>query len=539
MEIFKTPFYQLYPKDTFNTNLNNLFFARKTPYDLIINPIYNVARGNWYSSLTKILFWCDQKLTWGINPYEELIFKVLVNDPTGLFKKGFIYYLRNFAIYETLQNAIDEVNEIETTEEQGIYIGLPSQTYRPQRYKLHANANHINFSPEPYSFDYGPFPDTCTIETGGYTIVCKYNPYDSETTFSGSFDYSYIYTDANDDEITTVNTLPVNILIAVPNNLGETGGATDTVVTISISHIDIGASVSKTITEPHASFPLTDTVIPTIDGHFLPSPAYDYLDDYFLDLEEFTYTFSGEIIFPQELRVNLPNAYFTGEGGDVLGENIDEILTLDLETGTYVSDIKNYYNIPGRLLIETAIWGPSGTGFKFFIGKINYHNLDIHNLVVGRRFYDNIYYDWIYGLKQNENALQNTYTALISDPDNNQYDANALVNFNYYINSTAVEKDGYIAPRFKYYVDSIDEDFIGTHNVSYSMFSSCRKNYGDKYFDDDEVGVVHPWHPSQNFFKNPRFFLASDSVNAFISSVRIGTAPNAPTITSSNEVIYI
>ena len=557
MEIFaKNPFYQLYPKDTSNINLTNLLFARKTPYDLIINPIFNVQR---YSlarmQYQDIPFWYDQKILWGLNPYEELIFKVLVNGPSNLFKKGFIYYFRNFAIYETLQNAIDEVNEIETTQQQVIYLGLPSQTYRPQRFKHYANNYHIYSAPEPYAFDYGPFPDTCTIETGSYTIVCKYNPYNSNTTFSGFFDYSYTYTDANDDEITTVNNLPVNILIAVPNNLGETGGATDTVVTISIYHIGIGASVSKTITEPHASFPLTDTVVPNIDGHDLPSPGYDYLNDYFLDLDEITYTFSGEIIFPQELRVNLPNAYFTGEGGDVLGENIDEILTLDLESGCYVSDIKNYYNIPGRLLIETAIWGPSGTGFKFFIGPIDFNGYSIHRLNVGKRFYDNIYYDWFSQIKQNENNTANKYTAVISTGNTDIYsENNTFTDFGYHINGTAVARDGYIAPRLKYYVDTLDENASehnvgqgirlgfdwsgGVHNVSYSIFTSCRKVYGELYdYENEPDDYYPPWHPSQNFFKNPRFFLASISAEAFISSVRIGAAPNAPTITFNDDAI--
>ena len=559
MEIFGG-FSSLYPKDTSNTNLTILLFARKTIYDLIINPVFNVTRVNLGRlQYQDIPFWYDQKILLDINPYEELIFKVLLKDPYGLFKNGFIYYFRNFAIYETLQNAIDEVNEIETTEQQdqNILIGSANKTYRPQRYKLYANEDHINFSPEPYAFDYGPFPDTCTIETGSYTIVCKYNPYNSESTFSGSFNYSYTYTDANNDVITEITNLPVNILIAVPNNLGETGGATDTVVTISISHIGIGASVSKTITEPHASFPLTDTVVPTIDGHDLPSPGHDYLNDYFLDLDEITYTFSGEITFPQELRVNLPNAYFTGEGGDVLDENIDEILTLDLETGCYVSDIKNYYNIPGRLLIETAIWGPSGTGFKFFIGPIDYHGYSIHRLNVGKRFYDNIYYDWNPQIKQNENNTANKYTAVISTGSTDPYsETNTFTDFGYHINSTAVEKDGYIAPRLKYYVDTLNENASehnvgqgirlgfdwsgGVHNVSYAIFTSCRKVYGELYdYENTPNDYYPPWHPSQNFFKNPRFFLASDSVDAFISSVRIGAAPDAPTITSSDEVIYI
>lgn len=38
-------------------------------------------------------------------------------------------------------------------------------------------------------------------------------------------------------------------------------------------------------------------------------------------------------------------------------------------------------------------------------------------------------------------------------------------------------------------------------------------------------------------FKNPRFFLASNSVDAFISSVRIGAAPDAPTITFNDDAI--
>jgi hypothetical protein len=501
-------------------------------------------------------FWYDQKILWGLNPYEDLIFKVLLNDPYGLFKKGFIYYFRNFAIYETLENAINEAEEIEITEIQSysILIGLPYKTYRPQRYKLYANADYINYNPG-YAFDYGPFPDTCTIETGGYTIICKYNPYNSETTFSGSFKYSYTYTDANDDVITEITNLPVNILIAVPNNLGGTGGATETVVTISIYHIGIGSSVSKTITEPHASFPLSDTVIPTVDPHDLPHPAYDHYDDYFLDLDEITYTFSGEIIFPQELRVNLPNAYFTGEGGEVFDENIDEILTLDLETGCYVSDIKNYYNIPGRLIIETAIWGPSGTGFKFFIGPIDYHGYSIHRLNVGKRFYDNIYYDWFPQIKPNENNIANKYTAVISTGSTDPYsETNTFTDFGYHINGTAVEKNGYIAPRLKYYVDTLDENASehntgqgvrlgfdwsgGVHNVLYSIFTSCRKVYGELYDSENTPFYYYPpWHPSQNFFKNPRFFLASDSVNAFISSVRIGTAPDAPTITSNADVI--
>ena len=553
MEIYSDGFASLNPPNSTNISLTTFLFNSKTPYDFIINPVFNVARSNLsYGQNQELQFWYQQKITWGLNPYEELIFRVLVNEPYGLFKKGFIYYFRNFAIYETLQNAIDEVDEIVITNEQipNVSIGTPNKTYRPQRYKLYANADHINFSPEPYAFDYGPFPDTCTIVTGGYTIICKWFPDAvNETTFSGSFDYSYTYTDENDDVITTVELVGVSVLIAVPTNLGETGGATDTVVTIEIVSNN-GALVSKTITEPHADFPLTDTVAPTITS------GLNEFDAYFLDLDEITYTFSGEIIFPQEIRVNLPNAYFTGEGGDVLDENIDEILTLDLETGCYVSDIKNYYNIPGRLIIETAIWGPSGTGFKFFIGPIDYHGYSIYRLNVGKRFYDNIYYDWFPQIKENENNIQNKYTAVISTGSTDiNSETNSFTDFGYHINSTAVEKNGYIAPRFKYYVDSLDEDGTeylvgqgtrtfnydwsgGIHNVSYAIFTSCRKVYGELYdYENTPYNYYPPWHPSQNFFKNPRFFLASDSVDAFISSVRIGAAPNAPTITFNDDAI--
>ena len=145
MEIFGG-FSSLYPKDTSNTNLTILLFARKTIYDLIINPVFNVTRVNLGRlQYQDIPFWYDQKILLDINPYEELIFKVLLKDPYGLFKNGFIYYFRNFAIYETLQNAIDEVNEIETTEQQdqNILIGSANKTYRPQRYKLYAWVSYM------------------------------------------------------------------------------------------------------------------------------------------------------------------------------------------------------------------------------------------------------------------------------------------------------------------------------------------------------------------------------------------------------------
>jgi len=514
-------------------DLNNIKFLRGTPYNLITEPV----------------LWATNNALWANKTSNIPIYKVMVSYD-GVFEPFVFYYLRDETFYTTLENAFDEVNEISIVgiAPQDILIRFVYETLVPKLARFNANEDTILLAPPVYDFDYGPFPDTCTIETGGYTIICKWLPSFNDSIFSGNFNYSYTYTDANNDEITEVINLPVTVFIALPENLGETGGATDTVVTILISHDGIGASVLKTITEPHASFPLTDTVIPTIT-----SGANQY-DEYFLDLDEITYTFSGEIIFPQELRVSLPNAYFTGDGGVDLEENIDEILTLDLETGIYVSDIKNYYNIPGRLMIETFIWGPSAAGFKFFIGGTffpSYQNqIGLIRMPIGKRLYNNKYRDYNTEYPADNRGIDE-FSAVISDEnnrDNNDNGLHGFTDFSYRITGIALEKEGYIAPRFKLYVDSIDEtgneldqdghgfrvglSFYGkkTHAVFYSSYTSCKKNYG--------YSVNRPWTDGNNFFKNPRFFLASQHEDAFISSVRIGTAPNV-TVTSSNTNIYI
>jgi len=513
-----------------NFELNVVKYNAGTPFNLLVEPVvYDVDQALWANKASNIP-----------------IYKVQVSY-VGVFEPFDFYYLRDVTFYPSLQDAIDQANAISTV---GInpLINFVFATGVAKLARFNANEDTILLSPPVYDYDYGPFPDTCTIETGGYTIICKWLPFFNESTFSGSFDYSYTYTDENNDEITTVTNTAVKINIEIPNNLGETGGATDTVVTITIGFPN-SYLVTKTITEPHASFPLTDTVVPTITS------GLNEYDEYFLDLDEITYTFSGEIIFPQELRVSLPNAYFTGDGGVDLEENIDEILTLDLETGIYVSDIKNYYNIPGRLMIETFIWGPSGTGFKFFIGGTffpSYQNqISLIRMPIGKRLYNNKYRDYNSEYPADNRGIDE-FSAVISDEnnrDNNDNGLHGFTDFSYKINSIAVVKDGYIAPRFKLYVDTIDEtgneldqdghgfryglSFSGkkTHAVFYASFTSCTKNYGNE--------PIYPWMDGNNFFKQPRFYLASQHEDAFISSVRIGTAPNAPTITSSNEVIYI
>ena len=428
------------------------------------------------------------------------------------------------------------------------------QTGTAKLARFNANEDTILLSPPVYDYDYGPFPDTCTIVTGGYTIICKWLPSYNESTFSGSFDYSYTYTDENDDEITIVINTSVIIKIEVPENLGELGGPTQTTVIFTVGNYGSDMKVEKTVTENHADFPLSDTVILDLTNPYSNNPNSIY-QNYYADLTDIEYSFTGEIIFPQEFRVNLPDAYFTGDGGVEIGENIDEILTLDLETGCYVSDIKNYYNIPGRLMIETFIWGPSGTGFKFFVGGTffpSYQNqISLIRMPIGKRLFNNKYRNYNSEWPaDNRGTEANIFSAVISDEKNRDNDTNGqhgFTDFSYRITGIALEKNSYIAPRFKLYVDSIDEtgneldqdghgfryglSFSGikTHAVFYASYKSCTKNYG--------LTNIYPWMDGNNFFKQPRFFVASQHEDAFISSVRIGAAPNAPTITSNADEI--
>jgi hypothetical protein len=101
------------------------------------------------------------------------------------------------------------------------------------------------------------------------------------------------------------------------------------------------------------------------------------------------FTFSNPIEPPEEIRVYLPDAFFSGNGNIQLG-TIDEILTLDEELQCYISDELNIYNIPARIILPLTLNTivsnqpliESGT-----ILKLNNHITPTNNNSLGQRMH--------------------------------------------------------------------------------------------------------------------------------------------------------
>lgn len=512
------------PSNTFA--LDSYKFVTGTPYSLIVSPDYYYNTPMWHNM---------QYFTLNTS---GVIYRVLLFGTGALFNSDTIYFWRNGIYYETVADAISETSALSVT---GLsFIGFPNQTYAPKFAKTQASSESLYVAPEKFEFDYGPFPDECTIVTGGYTIVCKFYGWNTRVgywaTFRGSFTYDHTYT-VSGVPYTAHNTTEVIVNVDLPLGLGIAGGSTTTSVTFKVGNFPYSLSAEKTVTATHASFLLSDTVTPTITNSLGGIYA-----GYFADLTDLNYTFSGAIVFPQTIRVNLPNAYFTGEGGPSIG-NVDEILTLDLDDGCYKSDIKNFYNIPGRLIIEQSMFGPSGTGFKFFRGgnftTHSWSDAQSDRICVGSREFANVYRDQLPYLKQpnDRNSLSSigndVYTAIIAQMKSKATGAAGSGDFTdfslrlYDVDTVVV---GVTVPAFTYFLDSsyetgskLNTDFHGfhyglgygtrTHIVSYSFTQSCRKGL---------VGntSLNPWSDGQNFFKNSHFFIASQDTGAFVSSIR-------------------
>jgi len=74
---------------------------------------------------------------------------------------------------------------------------------------------------------------------------------------------------------------------------------------------------------------------------------------------------SSYMHLPPTCRVVMPQAFFqgdrwTGDNGRYSLGNINEVLTLDTASGSYFSSLKNYYNIPGRIHLQTNFYPVGG-----------------------------------------------------------------------------------------------------------------------------------------------------------------------------------
>lgn len=480
------------------TGNNILSSVHKTPFSLIGNPDTLRNGSN------------DQNY---VSPYfHNAIIKVFFNNSSGNIIKNKLYFIRafthlQFAIYETASDAAQDANRINLSGFSGGVMKFPNKTYPPRR----AKAYQLNEECCGIEYKTIGVPNTCKVTFDGNEIVCKLTNGGGwkHCLFSGSL-VNYQTSDGSTADLGFLVTVYHDGTSASNATFGTQTGI-QVEVACGLYYLSNGTPVfdSKSTygraLQNHASFDLSGTVTEATTFH--PNgPGWD-------GITSIGYEFSGNAAPPQQMRVKLPNAKFLGVGGPSIG-NIDEILNFETNTCSYVSETKNYYNIPGRLTAELDFYPTVFSGYKF-VGNLSPAPFSPSTYwpnflgTVGFRF------DNLNNINTSEDARTLTHT---------------LTQFNYIdssfhmLASTVNDQPTTGFQVGDLYFDINMEKFFHYGItpkiiISYSRSQSVRypePPLGTKGYFTDSSNVN-----SFNFFKSDRFFIYSDDANAIISSYRL------------------
>jgi hypothetical protein len=83
-------------------------------------------------------------------------------------------------------------------------------------------------------------------------------------------------------------------------------------------------------------------------------------------------TFSGQVLPPPQIKVNMPDAYFENKDEPINLGLVEETLTYDTATLTYWSDLKTYAGIKGRLHFAIPNFYPLASSNIKYIDYGNY-----------------------------------------------------------------------------------------------------------------------------------------------------------------------
>ena len=83
-------------------------------------------------------------------------------------------------------------------------------------------------------------------------------------------------------------------------------------------------------------------------------------------------TFSGQVLPPPRIKVNMPDAYFENKAAPITLGLVEETLTYDAATLTYWSDLKTYAGIKGRLHFSIPNFYPLASSNIKYIDYGNY-----------------------------------------------------------------------------------------------------------------------------------------------------------------------
>jgi hypothetical protein len=481
----------LYPSATSNlTNVNNIFARIKlgvgTPFTFIDDEPF-------------------------VSIYENNIYRVLIEDPLNIFDINLIYYNKYESLYESLQDAITASNPLSIGENNtnDVTILFPFKTYTPYPAICSNNQDQIFIAPEKIDYEI-EYCNTCTVILGDYTLVFKLQThpfYDLESQYGPFYDLDYRLVSTTQPISNGMNQIdPLNVEYSNNN------------IILTFTSFDWNGTVTIDLDDFNLSGTMTGT------------GSYNYDQD-LTNVTTAAFTFSNPIKPPEQIRVYLPDAFFSGNGNIQLG-TIDEILTLDEELQCYISDELNIYNIPARIILPLTLNTinsnkpliESGT-----ILKLNNHITPTNNNSLGQ----NTHYCNIDG---------NNYNGSFTVPYNNVDDVRM------YSIYKAKEINGYIAPRNIFLIDTHAHLIDTTQEIRMNVFYAYFKNPAKEYFTlssgsetypnyiiNPETGLYKPWHPNINTFKHANFIIQAD--DAFISSIRIGAAPDAPTITFNDDAI--
>jgi len=86
-----------------------------------------------------------------------------------------------------------------------------------------------------------------------------------------------------------------------------------------------------------------------------------------------TFSFSGQVLPPPQIKVYMPNAYFENKDEPINLGLVEETLTYDAATLTYWSDLKTYAGIKGRLHFAIPNFYPLASSGKTFIDYLYFY----------------------------------------------------------------------------------------------------------------------------------------------------------------------
>lgn len=351
------------------------FDNRKTPFSLLANPPTETIDSYAY----------DYK--WIIFGAVYRVVFSSTNPLTGNFSENVVYYVRATGSYtcKVYLNVNDAFNETNA-------IALAGSIAAGDRMNFLFKNNYYVNPCKDFATPHQCCPELPSINTQdvftGCTVTFKNRQIDCYLeAYNGYISAGFYHLGATNEN----NVLFYGKITDFINNLGHT---VNLICYVQITKIDLETRIRIEIQIPYYSVSgvfYSDTYsvftkANTTHANFTTTGTLT--GDSFQGATVVDYNFNHTGNISQTARLKLISAAFSNGTTATIAPwyinpilntkfgigDIDEILTFNPDTRCYESELKNYYNIPGRLTVPLTTFYPPNDGFKFVLGNLKLYD---------------------------------------------------------------------------------------------------------------------------------------------------------------------